>query len=205
MFGRTYYCGEISEQAIGEFVVLKGWVQRRRDLGGLIFIDLRDRSGIVQIVFNPETSSEALVTAEKVRNEYVLDIRGKVIARDPKTVNDNLLTGKIEILVEEITIINEAKTPPFMIENRAEAAEDIRLKYRYLDLRRPEMFDVFKMRHDVTKTIRNFLDNEGFLDIETPMLTKSTPEGARDYLVPSRVHPGEFLLYLNHHKYSNNY
>ncbi|MEK3890618.1 aspartate--tRNA ligase [Bacillus sp. FSL K6-3431] len=193
MFGRTYYCGEISEQAIGEFVVLKGWVQRRRDLGGLIFIDLRDRSGIVQIVFNPETSSEALVTAEKVRNEYVLDIRGKVIARDPKTVNDNLLTGKIEILVEEITIINEAKTPPFMIENRAEAAEDIRLKYRYLDLRRPEMFDVFKMRHDVTKTIRNFLDNEGFLDIETPMLTKSTPEGARDYLVPSRVHPGEFF------------
>ncbi|CAM3940872.1 aspartate--tRNA ligase [Lederbergia lenta] len=193
MFGRTYYCGEISEQAIGESVVLKGWVQRRRDLGGLIFIDLRDRTGIVQIVFNPETSKEALENAEKVRNEFVLDVRGKVIARNPKTFNENLKTGKIEVMVEEVSIINEAKTPPFMIENNSEAAEEIRLKYRYLDLRRPEMFDVFKMRHDVSKTIRNFLDGEGFLDIETPMLTKSTPEGARDYLVPSRVHPGEFF------------
>ncbi|MFK4997605.1 amino acid--tRNA ligase-related protein [Bacillus sp. N9] len=196
---------EVSEQAIGESVVLKGWVQRRRDLGGLIFIDLRDRSGIVQIVFNPDFSKEALETAEKIRNEYVLDVRGKVVARDPNTFNDNLKTGRIEISVEEVTIINEAKTPPFMIENKAEVAEDIRLKYRYLDLRRQEMFDVFKLRHNVTKTVRNFLDAEGFLDIETPMLTKSTPEGARDYLVPSRVHPGEFLPCHNRRKFSSNY
>lgn len=193
MYGRTYYCGEITEQAIGEQVVLKGWVQRRRDLGGLIFIDLRDRTGIVQIVFNPETSKEALETAENTRNEFVIDVLGKVVARQEGTINDNLKTGKIEIMVEKVNIINEAKTPPFMIEDNAEAAEEIRLKYRYLDLRRPEMFNVFKMRHTVTKTIRNFLDEEGFLDIETPMLTKSTPEGARDYLVPSRVHPGEFF------------
>ncbi|MBS4202793.1 aspartate--tRNA ligase [Lederbergia citrea] len=193
MFGRTYYCGEITEKSIGESVVLKGWVQRRRDLGGLIFIDLRDRSGIVQIVFNPEISQAALETAEKIRNEYVVDVRGTVVARNEGTVNENLKTGKIEISVTDVTIINEAKTPPFMIENKAEAAEDIRLKYRYLDLRRPEMFDVFKMRSDITKAIRNFLDEEGFLDIETPILTKSTPEGARDYLVPSRVHPGEFF------------
>ncbi|MBS4199773.1 aspartate--tRNA ligase [Bacillus sp. FJAT-49732] len=193
MFGRTHYCGEITEKSIGESVILKGWVQRRRDLGGLIFIDLRDRTGVVQIVFNPEVSKAALEVAEKVRNEYVVDVRGTVVARADGTINENLKTGKIEIVVSEVTIINEAKTPPFMIENNTEAAEDIRLKYRYLDLRRQEMFDVFKMRSIVTKTIRNFLDEEGYLDIETPILTKSTPEGARDYLVPSRVHPGEFF------------
>ena len=193
MFGRSYYCGEITEKAIGETVTLKGWVQRRRDLGGLIFIDLRDRSGIVQIVFNPDFSKEALETAEKIRNEYVLDIRGTVVARNPETYNELIPTGKIEITVDEVTIINEAKTPPFMIEDRLDASEDVRLKYRYLDLRRPEIFNTFKLRHDVTKTIRNFLDEEGFLDIETPILTKSTQEGARDYLVPSRVHPGEFF------------
>src|SRR6185312_8849470 len=169
MFGRTYYCGEITEKSIGEEVVLKGWVQRRRDLGGLIFIDLRDRTGIVQIVFNPELSQSALETAEKIRNEYVLDVRGTVIARDERTINENLQTGKIEISVTDVSIINEAKTPPFMIENKAEAAEEIRLKYRYLDLRRQEMFDVFKMRHNITKSIRDFLDEEGFLDIETPI------------------------------------
>ncbi|MBS4217047.1 aspartate--tRNA ligase [Bacillus sp. FJAT-49711] len=193
MFGRTHYCGEITEKSIGESVILKGWVQRRRDLGGLIFIDLRDRTGIVQIVFNPEISRQALEIAEKVRNEYVVDVRGTVVARNVGTINDNLKTGKIEIVVTEVNIINEAKTPPFMIENNTEAAEDIRLKYRYLDLRRTEMYDVFKMRSTVTRTIRNFLDEEGYLDIETPILTKSTPEGARDYLVPSRVHPGEFF------------
>lgn len=193
MFGRSYYCGEITEQAIGEEVVLKGWVQRRRDLGGLIFIDLRDRSGIVQIVFNPETSADALAIAEKIRNEYVIDVRGKVVARDEKTINPNINTGKIEVVVTEVAIINEAKTPPFMIEDNTEAAEEVRLKYRYLDLRRPEMFNVFKLRSDITRTIRNFLNEEGFLDIETPILTKSTPEGARDYLVPSRVHSGEFF------------
>lgn len=193
MFGRTHYCGEITEKSIGESVILKGWVQRRRDLGGLIFIDLRDRTGIVQIVFNPEISRQALEIAEKVRNEYVVDIRGTVVARNEGTINENLKTGKIEIVVAEVSIINESKTPPFMIENYSEAAEDIRLKYRYLDLRRTEMYDVFKMRSTVTRTIRNFLDEEGYLDIETPILTKSTPEGARDYLVPSRVHPGEFF------------
>ncbi|GIN89727.1 aspartate--tRNA ligase [Siminovitchia terrae] len=192
MFGRTYYCGEITEKAIGESVQLKGWVQRRRDLGGLIFIDLRDRTGVVQIVFNPEVSKEALETAETLRNEFVIDVKGEVVKREESTFNPKIKTGTIEVIVNEVTIINKAKTPPFMIEDRTDAAEDIRLKYRYLDLRRSEMFEVFKMRHDVTKTIRNYLDEDGFLDIETPMLTKSTPEGARDYLVPSRVHPGEF-------------
>lgn len=193
MFGRSYYCGELTESAIGESVVLKGWVQRRRDLGGLIFIDLRDRSGIVQIVFNPDISKEALEKAEKVRNEYVLDVRGQVVKREDSTVNPNIATGKIEVLVSDITVLNEAKTPPFIIEEGTEAAEEIRLKYRYLDLRRPDMYAIFKMRSDITKTIRNFLDDEGFLDMETPILTKSTPEGARDYLVPSRVHAGEFF------------
>lgn len=192
MFGRTYYCGEVTEAAIGEKVTLKGWVQRRRDLGGLIFIDLRDRTGIIQIVFNPEVSQEALALAEKVRNEYVVDIEGKVVAREEGTFNDNIATGRIEIIVENITILNEAKTPPFMIDNKADISEDVRLKYRYLDLRRPVMFETFKMRHQVTKAMREFLDGEGFLDVETPILTKSTPEGARDYLVPSRVHPSEF-------------
>lgn len=192
MFGRSYFCGEVPETAVGEKVTLKGWVQRRRDLGGLIFIDLRDRSGIVQIVFNPDVSKEALETAEKIRNEYVLDIVGTVIAREPGTINENLKTGKIEVQAEKVTIINEAKTPPFTISDRTDASEDVRLKYRYLDFRRPVIFETLKMRHQVTKEIRNFLDGEGFLDIETPILTKSTPEGARDYLVPSRVHPGEF-------------
>ncbi|MDQ0269854.1 aspartate--tRNA ligase [Cytobacillus purgationiresistens] len=192
MFGRTYYCGEVTEKAIGEKIVLKGWVQKRRDLGGLIFIDLRDRTGIVQAVFNPELSPEALATAEKIRNEYVLDIEGTVVARKEGTVNENLQTGKIEVQVESVTILNEAKTPPFIIDDKTDVSEDVRLKYRYLDLRRPVMADTFKMRHQVTKAIRNYLDDEGFIDVETPILTKSTPEGARDYLVPSRVHPGEF-------------
>ncbi|KAB2338674.1 aspartate--tRNA ligase [Cytobacillus depressus] len=192
MFGRTYSCGEVTEKAIGEKVILKGWVQKRRDLGGLIFIDLRDRSGLIQIVFNPELSQEALAVAEKVRNEFVLHIEGEVVARQEGTINENIKTGRIEVLAEKITIINEAKTPPFMIDDKSEVSEDLRLKYRYLDLRRPAMFETIKMRHQVTKSIREFLNGEDFLDIETPILTKSTPEGARDYLVPSRVHPGEF-------------
>ncbi|WP_411333493.1 aspartate--tRNA ligase [Metabacillus indicus] len=193
MFGRTYYCGEVTEAAIGEKVTLKGWVQKRRDLGGLIFIDLRDRTGIVQIVVNPEVSEEALKIAEKARSEYVLDIEGTVAARSEGTVNSNLATGKIEIMVEKASIINAAKNPPFLIEDKSEeVSEDVRLKYRYLDLRRPALLDTFKMRHNVSKSIRNFLDENGFLDVETPILTKSTPEGARDYLVPSRVHEGEF-------------
>lgn len=192
MYGRTYFCGDVPESAIGEKVTLKGWVSKRRDLGGLIFIDLRDRTGIVQVVFNPDLSKEALQTAEKIRSEYVLDIQGTVIAREDGTINPNLKTGKIEVQAEMVTIINEAKTPPFSITDKSDASEDIRLKYRYLDFRRPVIFETLKMRHQVTKQIRDFLDSEGFLDIETPILTKSTPEGARDYLVPSRVHPGEF-------------
>jgi aspartyl-tRNA synthetase len=193
LFGRTYYCGEITEKAIGETVVLKGWVQKRRDLGGLIFIDLRDRTGIVQVVFNPDVSKDALETAESIRSEYVLDITGKVVAREEATVNPNLKTGRIEIQAESVDVLSAAKTPPFAISDQAaEVSEDIRLKHRYLDLRRPEMFNSLKMRHNVTKAVRRFLDDNGFLDIETPVLTKSTPEGARDYLVPSRVHEGEF-------------
>jgi aspartyl-tRNA synthetase len=192
MYGRTYFCGDVPESAIGEKITLKGWVSKRRDLGGLIFIDLRDRTGIVQVVFNPDVSKEALETAEKIRSEYVLDIQGTVIAREDGTINPNLKTGKIEVQVESVTIINEAKTPPFSITDKTDASEDIRLKYRYLDFRRPVIFETLKMRHQVTKQIRDFLDSQGFLDIETPILTKSTPEGARDYLVPSRVHPGEF-------------
>lgn len=192
MFGRSYYCGEVSETAIGKKVTLKGWVSKRRDLGGLIFIDLRDRSGVVQIVFNPDVSAESLSIAEKIRNEYVIDVQGTVVERDSSTINPNIATGKIEVQVEQITVLNKSKTPPFSIDDYVEVSEDIRLKYRYLDLRRPAMFDTLKMRHQATTIMRNFLDRQGFLDIETPILTKSTPEGARDYLVPSRVHDGEF-------------
>lgn len=192
MFGRTFFCGDVPETAIGEKVTLKGWVSKRRDLGGVIFIDLRDRTGIVQVVFNPDGSSEALAIADKVRSEYVLDIKGTVISRAQETINENLKTGKIEVLAEEITIINESKTPPFQIGEKTDVSEDVRLKYRYLDMRRPQMFETLKMRYQVTKSMRDYLDQEGFLDVETPILTKSTPEGARDYLVPSRVHPGEF-------------
>lgn len=189
---RTTYCGNVTESFIGETITIKGWVQKRRDLGGLIFIDLRDREGIVQVVFNPDLSQEALELAERIRNEYVISVTGSVVARGERTVNPNLKTGKIEIHAEDVQIINEAKTPPFMIDDQMEVSEDVRLKYRYVDLRRPAMADTFRMRHNVTTSFRSFLNENGFLDVETPILTKSTPEGARDYLVPSRVHPGEF-------------
>lgn len=189
---RTAHCGKLTEAQVGETVTLSGWVQKRRDLGGLIFIDLRDRSGIVQIVFSPEVSEEALREAEAMRSEYVIRITGVISKRDNKAINDKMATGRIELNVQSAEIINASKTPPFEIKNEAEVSEEIRLKYRYLDLRRPEMQDIFKMRHQVTKHIRDYLDNEAFLEIETPMLTKSTPEGARDYLVPSRVHAGQF-------------
>ncbi|MCB7071334.1 aspartate--tRNA ligase [Caldibacillus sp. 210928-DFI.2.22] len=192
MFGRTYYCGEISEKNEGETVMLKGWVQKRRDLGGLIFIDLRDRTGIVQVVFNPDVSKEALAIADGVRSEYVLDVEGKVVLREKGTENPKLKTGKIEIHCEKVSVLNESKTPPFMIDNNAEITEEMRLKYRYLDLRRPVMYETLKLRHKTVRAIRDFLDSEAFIEVETPILTKSTPEGARDYLVPSRVHPGEF-------------
>lgn len=189
---RTHISGELNEQHIGENVQLIGWVQKRRDLGGLIFVDVRDRSGLVQVVFNPELSASAIQVAEKLRNEYIIEVHGQVIARAANQINPNMPSGSIEVHATEVVIINEAKTPPFSIENQTDAGEDIRLKYRYLDLRRPVMYDTFKMRSDITKTVRHFLDEEGFLEVETPILTKSTPEGARDYLVPSRVHGGEF-------------
>ncbi|AUD13705.1 MULTISPECIES: aspartate--tRNA ligase [unclassified Planococcus (in: firmicutes)] len=189
---RTHYCGEVNETAIGQRVSLKGWVRKRRDLGGLIFVDVRDRSGIVQVVFNPEISETASKIGESLRNEFVVHIDGLVVERAEGQVNAAMKTGKIEVQVDNVEIINAAKNPPFAIEDQTDVSEDLRLKYRYLDLRRPAMFETLKMRSDVTKTIRNFLDSEGFLDVETPILTKSTPEGARDYLVPSRVHDGEF-------------
>ncbi|HDR8120511.1 TPA: aspartate--tRNA ligase [Bacillus cereus] len=192
MAERTHACGKVTVEAVGQTVQLKGWVQKRRDLGGLIFIDLRDRTGIVQVVFNPETSKEALEVAETIRSEYVLHVEGIVVERGEGAINDNMATGRIEVQATKVNVLNAAKTTPIIIADDTDASEDVRLKYRYLDLRRPVMFNTFKMRHDVTKTIRNFLDTEEFLEVETPILTKSTPEGARDYLVPSRVHDGEF-------------
>ncbi|ANU23563.1 aspartate--tRNA ligase [Planococcus donghaensis] len=189
---RTHYCGEVNETVIGQRVTLKGWVQKRRDLGGLIFVDVRDRSGIVQVVFNPEISKEAAAIGESLRNEFVVHIDGLVVERSAGQINATMKTGKIEVQVDHATVINAAKNPPFAIENNTDVSEDLRLKYRYLDLRRPAMYETFKMRSDVTKSIRRFLDEEGFIEVETPILTKSTPEGARDYLVPSRVHDGEF-------------
>ncbi|UOQ46284.1 aspartate--tRNA ligase [Halobacillus salinarum] len=185
-------CGSLSEEQLEQEVLLKGWVQKRRDLGGLIFIDLRDRSGVVQVVFNPEVSKDALHVAENVRTEYVLEVKGRIVGRDPNTINPNMATGAVEVLASKTEIISKSKTPPFMIEDQTEVSEDLRLKYRYLDLRRKEMQETFILRHQATQSIRNFLNEEGYLEMETPMLTKSTPEGARDYLVPSRVHEGEF-------------
>jgi len=190
---RTHRCGELSKENIDEVVVLSGWVQKRRDLGGLIFIDLRDRSGIVQLVLNPTTSEQAHEVAAKVRNEFVIAVEGKVILRDLEAVNPNLATGEIEIVVQQFEIVNESKNPPFFIQDNQEIDETLRLKYRYLDLRRSEMKNTFLLRHKITMFMRNFLDRQGFIDIETPILTKSTPEGARDYLVASRKHPGSFF------------
>lgn len=184
--------GTLREDNADQTVLLKGWVQRRRDLGGLIFVDLRDKSGIVQVVFNPAHSSEALEAADTVRSEYVIEVAGHVVVRDPSTVNPLLETGNIEVIATGMTVINKAKTPPFMIESATDVAEELRLKYRYMDLRRTSLQETFKLRHQTTQAIRDFLNKDGFLEMETPILTKSTPEGARDYLVPSRVHPGEF-------------
>jgi aspartyl-tRNA synthetase len=190
---RTHQCGKITEQQIGEIIVLNGWVGKRRDLGGLIFVDLRDRSGIMQVVFNQDFSEEAFKDADKLRSEYVIAVKGKVILRNPDTVNPNLETGTIEVQVTDLQILNAAKNPPFFIQDDIDVDENIRLKYRYLDLRRPEMQKNFEVRHKVTKIMRDFLDENEFLEVETPILTKSTPEGARDYLVPSRVQHGSFF------------
>lgn len=190
---RTHKCGLLSEENIGQEIILNGWVAKRRDLGGLIFVDLRDRSGIMQVVFNQDFSEAAFADADRLRSEYVIAVKGRVVMRDAETVNPNLATGTIEVQVTELEILNSAKNPPFFIEDDIAVDENIRLKYRYLDLRRPEMLHNFQVRHQVTKIIRNYLDNLDFIDVETPMLTKSTPEGARDYLVPSRVQHGSFF------------
>lgn len=192
MAKRTVYCGQVTEAQLDQVITLKGWVQKRRDLGGVIFIDLRDREGIVQVVFNPEKSREAWEVADKCRSEYVIEVTGLVERRAPEAVNPKMVTGAFEIMAKDITILNRAKTPPFAIEDEQVISDEIRLKNRALDLRRPKMTQNLIMRHKTTHSIREYLDNLGFLDIETPYLGKSTPEGARDYLVPSRVHPGHF-------------
>lgn len=189
---RTHYCGDLSLANDGEIVSICGWIQRRRDHGGLIFIDLRDRTGFVQIVFDPAISGEYFPLAEKARPEYVINATGKVSKRPEGQENPNMTTGEIEIYISEMEILNSAKTPPFLIEDDVDCDENVRLKYRYLDLRRPELQKNFKLRHQLTMKIRNYLDGHGFWEVETPILGKSTPEGARDYLVPSRMHPGEF-------------
>ncbi len=189
---RSDYCGELSLEDKGRQVSLMGWVQRRRDHGGVIFIDLRDRSGLVQVVFNPEIDSTAFKEADRLRTEYVVYVRGTVRNRPEGNINPDLSTGEIEIKAEDAAVLNEAETPPLQIKENLEVGEDLRLKYRYLDLRRPKMQDIIKLRHRVNKVTRDYLDEEGFYEIETPILTRSTPEGARDYLVPSRVNEGEF-------------
>jgi len=187
---RSHYCGQVNADAIGTEVQVAGWVHRRRDHGGVIFIDLRDREGLLQIVFDPDTP-EIFATAERIRGEYVLGVKGKVRARPEGTINPNLPSGEVELLATDLVVLNESETPPFHHDEHAN--EDIRLRYRYLDLRRDDMASRLRLRHRVTQTLRTFMDEHGFLDIETPVLTRATPEGARDYIVPSRTHPGEFF------------
>lgn len=189
---RTHSCGVLTTENTGSEVVLCGWVSRRRDHGGLIFVDLRDRSGLVQVVFSSEMDRIAFEKAEALRSEFVIAVKGQVRERATETINPNMITGEIEVYCTELRILNKAKTPPFYIQDGIDVDEILRLKYRYLDLRRPEMQRNLMLRHRVTKVMRDFLDKKGFIEIETPMLTKSSPEGARDYLVPSRVNPGKF-------------
>lgn len=189
---RNHYCGALGTANIDETVTLCGWVDRRRDHGGVIFLDLRDREGIVQVVFDPDTK-EHFDRANRVRSEYVLQVTGRVRARTEATVNSSMSTGEIEVLGKELEILNAAATPPFQLDEHTSVGEDVRLHYRYMDLRRPEMQNRLILRSKISSAVRSFLDEEGFLDIETPILTKATPEGARDYLVPSRTHPGQFF------------
>ncbi|WP_408954817.1 aspartate--tRNA ligase [Natroniella sp. ANB-PHB2] len=190
---RTHSCKDLGIKQVGEEVTLMGWVQRRRDHGGVIFVDLRDRFGLVQVVFNPEIAEDTFGLANQLRKEYVIAVTGEVIARPEEMINDDLNTGKIEVHIKELHILDEAETPPFLIEDEVNVGEEVRLKYRYLDLRRKKMQENLKLRHQVKKSVRDYLDEKDFLEIETPMLTKSTPEGARDFLVPSRLHTGEFF------------
>ncbi|NLC67594.1 MAG: aspartate--tRNA ligase [Clostridiaceae bacterium] len=190
---RTHMCNDLRLSDVGKKVTVMGWTHKRRDLGGVIFIDLRDRSGILQVVFHQDSDAEVFRRAESLRSEYVIAVVGTVVKRDPETVNPKIDTGEIELKVEELRILNVSETPPLYIEENSEANELLRLKYRYLDLRRPDMQRNIILRHKVAKLARDYYDSLGFLEIETPMLTRSTPEGARDYLVPSRVHPGKFF------------
>ena len=189
---RTHLCGQLRDSHIDDQVSLCGWVHRRRDHGGVIFLDVRDHAGIVQVVFDPDTV-ESFKLADQVRNEYVLNITGRVRTRDAAAINPKMATGMIEVLGKELTILNASETPPFQLDEHSDAGEDVRLRYRYIDLRRLEMQDKLRLRSKVSHFIRNYLDQQDFIDIETPILTKATPEGARDYLVPSRTHPGEFF------------
>jgi len=187
---RSHYCGQIDEALIGQEVEVTGWVHRRRDHGGVIFVDLRDREGLLQVVFDPDRP-EIFAEAERIRGEYVLAVKGKVRQRPDGTINPNMPTGQIEVLAQELVTLNDSETPPFHHEEHAN--EELRLRYRYLDLRRESMLGNLRLRHRVTRALRNFLDDSGFIDVETPMLTRATPEGARDYIVPSRTHPGKFF------------
>jgi aspartyl-tRNA synthetase len=189
---RSHYCGELNETLTGEIVNLCGWVHRRRDHGGVIFVDLRDRDGLCQVVFDPDRA-ETFAQAETLRSEFVVRVTGVVRVRPEGTANQDLASGAIEVLGHELEILSVAKTPPFQLDEHASVSEDVRLRHRYIDLRRPEMIDRLRFRSKVCNSIRNYLDDNGFLDIETPILTRATPEGARDYLVPSRTHPGEFF------------
>ena len=188
---RSLYCGELNEDHLDQEVTLCGWVHRRRDHGGVIFVDLRDHRGLLQVVFDPDTEA-TFATAERVRNEYVLQVRGRVRRRPEGTVNPDMPTGQVEVLGLELNVLNAAETPPFQLEDQ-DIHEETRLRYRYIDLRRPEMQQRIRLRARITHLLRSFLDAHGFIDVETPVLTRSTPEGARDYLVPSRTHPGEFF------------
>jgi len=189
---RSSYCGQLNKTFVGQDVVLCGWVHRRRDHGGVIFLDVRDRDGIAQVVYDPDTV-ESFAIAEGVRNEFVIRVKGRVRLRPDGTINDDMPTGKIEVLGKELEVLNAANTPPMQLDDHAEVGEDVRLRFRYIDLRRPEMAERLRFRSKVTNTVRNFMDENGFLDIETPLLTKATPEGARDFLVPSRTHPNRFF------------
>ncbi len=187
---RSHYCGQVDDSLIGEQISVTGWVHRRRDHGGVIFVDLRDREGLLQVVFDPDTP-DIFAEAERIRGEYVLAVKGLVRPRPEGTVNPNMATGKVEVLAQELTTLNDSETPPFHHDEHAN--EEVRLKYRYLDLRRENMLENLRLRHRVTQAMRNFLDANGFIDVETPMLTRATPEGARDYIVPSRTHAGKFF------------
>src|SRR6185503_11989170 len=188
---RTHYCGELRPEHAGEMVKMMGWVHRRRDFGPLTFIDLRDREGIVQVVFDEEKNAEAHARAKELRNEYVVAVVGKVVMRDKDKVNQNIKSGRIEVKARELYILNEAKTPPFEIDSNR-ASEEVRLKYRYLDLRREKMQYNIRLRHRAAIAVRRYMDEHGFYETETPMLIRTTPEGARDYIVPSRLQPGRF-------------